>query len=168
VGPMHSRARLNPPVVFGLKGVVGKVRSSRPSESGTRHFTPRRHTYTVRLRDKRYIRLIELIDANRKKTVTGKGGLEASPQNIDGETHHYTFIAAVCMLMPDFCANHPNDVRHRRSTSTGSHRHYLGNAVQVVVAREARFTRSRRYTHTVQLRICAETLGGAGREVRGI
>jgi hypothetical protein len=98
---MHSRARLNPPVVFGLKGVAGKVRPARPSESGTRHFTPRRHTYTVRLRDKRYIRLIELIDANRKKTVTGKGGLGASPQNINGETHHYTFIAAVCMLMPD-------------------------------------------------------------------
>jgi hypothetical protein len=78
-----------------LEGIVGKVYPARPLESEMGHFTPRRHMCAVCLRDKRRICLIELIDANRKKTVTGKR-LAACPQNIDGETHYYNFIATVC------------------------------------------------------------------------
>jgi hypothetical protein len=47
----------------------------------------------------RCIRLVELIDANRKKTAIEKR-LTANRQKVDMETHHCTFIAAVCTLRP--------------------------------------------------------------------
>jgi hypothetical protein len=53
----------------------------------------------VRLRDERFIYLIELIDANRKKTVTGNGWQLVGRTSM-GETHHCTFIVAVCPLRP--------------------------------------------------------------------
>jgi len=49
----------------------------------------------VCLRDERGICLVELINANRKKTVNGKGD-----RILIGETHHCTFIVAVCTLRP--------------------------------------------------------------------
>jgi hypothetical protein len=54
----------------------------------------------VRLWDERRICLVELIDANRKKkTVTGKGWQLVGRTSM-GETHHCTFIVAVCPLRP--------------------------------------------------------------------
>jgi hypothetical protein len=49
----------------------------------------------VRLRDERRICLVELIDVNRKKKK-----LAACRENINQETHHCTFAAAVCTLRP--------------------------------------------------------------------
>jgi hypothetical protein len=53
----------------------------------------------IRLRDERCICLVELIDAKRKKTVRGKGWQLVGRTSIR-ETHHCTFIAAVCTLNP--------------------------------------------------------------------
>jgi hypothetical protein len=53
----------------------------------------------VRLRDERRICLVELIDANRKKTVTGEGWQPVS-RTLIGGTHHCTFLAAICTLRP--------------------------------------------------------------------
>ena len=53
----------------------------------------------VRLRDERRICLVELIDANRKKTAAGKGWQLVGRMSIGG-THHCTFIVAVCTLRP--------------------------------------------------------------------
>jgi hypothetical protein len=53
----------------------------------------------VRLRDERLICLVELIDANRKKTVTGNSGQLVGRTSM-GETYHCTFIAAICTLGP--------------------------------------------------------------------
>jgi hypothetical protein len=53
----------------------------------------------VRLWDERCICFVELIDANRKKTTMGKGWQTVGRMMI-GETHHRTFIAAVCTLRP--------------------------------------------------------------------
>jgi hypothetical protein len=82
------------------------------------------------LRGERCIRLVELIDANRKKTVTGKGW-QAIGRMLVEETHH----------------------------CTGSRRHHLRYAVQAVVAMKVRLRVARRYTHTVHLRRGAEQGG---------
>ncbi len=49
----------------------------------------------VCLCDERRICLVELVDASRKERVKDKGS-----RILDGKTHHYTFIAAVCTLRP--------------------------------------------------------------------
>jgi hypothetical protein len=53
----------------------------------------------VRLQDERRICLVELIDTDRKKTVTGKGWQLVGRTSI-GETYHRTFIVAVWTLRP--------------------------------------------------------------------
>jgi hypothetical protein len=53
----------------------------------------------VRLRDERRIYLVELIDANRKKAVTGKGWPPVG-RTMARKTHHCTFLVAICTLRP--------------------------------------------------------------------
>jgi hypothetical protein len=73
----------------------------RPSESEmaqTEHWTLEKYT-VVRLQDERRICLVKVIDANRKKTIMGKGWQSVGSRLI-WETYHFTFTAAVCMLRP--------------------------------------------------------------------
>jgi hypothetical protein len=82
-------------VVLDRDGVV--VREGIPREV-VRRGIARKEIY-VGLRDERRICLVELIDANRKKTVTGNGGQLVGRTSM-GETHHCTFLAAICTLRP--------------------------------------------------------------------
>ena len=100
------------------------------------------------------IRLVELIEANRKRTMTGKDW-QPVRRMIVGETHHCTFIAAVCT--GSLIANHPNDIRRRR--------HHLCDAVQTVVAMTTESHSQVSYYDIVHLHT-VETLSRAGREVR--
>ena len=77
----------------------------------------------------RRIHLVELIDANRKKTTTEKGWQPIGRKLI--RTHHCTFLAVVCTLRPASGPIIPDDVRHR---CAGSCRHHLRDMVQAVVA----------------------------------
>jgi hypothetical protein len=75
--------------------------------------------------------------------MTGKR-LEARRQDVDwGDAPLHSYCRDLYALA-GLCANHPNDVRHRRACG---HRHYPCNAVQVVVARNVRFTRSQVHPH---------------------
>jgi hypothetical protein len=109
----------------------------------------------VRLRDERRICLVELIDAKQKEKNDRKR-LAACTRTSIGETHHSTFIVAVCTLRPASVLIIPNDVRHRHA---GSRRHYLRDAVQAVVTMKVRLRVAHRYTHTVHLHREAERLG---------
>ena len=53
----------------------------------------------VCLREERHVSLAELIDANRKNTMMGKGWQPVG-RSLFEETHHCTFIAAICTLRP--------------------------------------------------------------------
>jgi hypothetical protein len=80
------------------EGVV--EREGIPREAvGERDETLHTKEVYIRLRTKQRICLVELIDANRKKTVRGKG-CEPIGRTLIRETHHCTFIAAVCTLRP--------------------------------------------------------------------
>jgi hypothetical protein len=107
----------------------------------------------VRLRDERCISLIELIDVNREKTMKGKGWQNIGRTSI-GETHHCTFIAAVCTLKRTSVPIIPtDDVRHRPADN---HRHHLRDAAQAVAAMKVRSRVARRYPYFVHLRRDAE------------
>jgi hypothetical protein len=98
VGLVHARARLNSQVDLDREGVVEG--ESIPREAvGERDEALHAKEIYVRLRDERRICLVELTDANRKKTVTGKGW-QPVRRTLMGGTHHCTFIAAICSLMP--------------------------------------------------------------------
>ena len=71
-------------------------------------------TVYARLQDERRICLVELIDAKRKKTVTGKGWQPVG-RTLIGETHHCTFHYCNLHARASLSTNHPNDVRHRRA-----------------------------------------------------
>jgi hypothetical protein len=83
----------------------------------------------VRLRDEWLICLVEPIDVNRKKTMTGKGWRLVGRMLIGRRT----IALSGCTLRPASVLIIPNDIRHRRA---GSHRHHLRDAVQAVVAME--------------------------------
>lgn len=152
MGPVNLRTRLNPPVIFGCRGAVGKLYPTRPLWSVTRHFTPRGHMYgctPCNTSVKRCICLIELIDANKKKDSYGKGWLRVRRKLIGRRTITLLFLrVARSAAQASFCANLPNDNRHFRA---GSHPRYLCNAVHVVVAREAQFTCSQVHPNTMHL-----------------
>jgi hypothetical protein len=102
--------------------------------------------------DERRICLLELIDANRKKPMTGKGWQPICTTLI-GETHHCTFIAAVCTFRPASVPIIPTtfDTVALVAVTTIS--------VTAVVAIKLRLRVARKYTHTVYLRRDAEEGG---------
>jgi hypothetical protein len=88
-------------------------------------------------------RLVELVNANREKTMTGKR-LAACQQNVDLEDAPLHSHCCNLHAQASLSANHPNDVRHHRA---GSHGYYLCNVIQIVVARKVLFTRSQVHPH---------------------
>jgi hypothetical protein len=159
VGLVHARARLNPRVIFGPRGCC-IPREAVGERDETLHakeiyVRPRNSYGKVAKGSKRRICLVELIDANRKKTVTGKGW-QSVGRTLIGGTHHCTFLAAICTLRQRQCQSS----QLRSTRCAGSRRHRLRDAAQVVVAM-VRSRVARRYTHTVNLRRDAEQ----GREV---
>jgi hypothetical protein len=87
--------------------------------------------------------LVELIDANRKKPMTGKGWQPVG-RTLIGETHQCTFIAAVSTLRPASPTTFDTVAPVAITTISAT-------AVQAVVAMEARLRVARRYTHAVHL-----------------
>jgi hypothetical protein len=81
---------------FWTARVRGKVYPARPSESEMRLHA--KEIY-VRQRDERRICFVELIDANRKKTLMVTDW-QLVGRTLIGETYHCIFIAAVCTLRP--------------------------------------------------------------------
>jgi hypothetical protein len=108
----------------------------------------------VRRWDDRRICLVELIDANRKKPMTGNGW-QSVGRTLIRETHHCTFIAAVSTPWPASVPIIPTTF----NTVALVRRHHLRDAVQAVVAIKVRLRVARRYTHTVHLRRDAEQGG---------
>jgi hypothetical protein len=116
-------AQFNPRVAFGPRGCCkeGKAYRAKPSESGTRHYTPS----VARLRDERPLSGASTLSSRsvlteRKKDADGKR-LAACGQNIDqGDTplrSHCCHLHAQANLS----ANHPNGVRRRHCPSCGGY-----------------------------------------------
>ena len=96
----------------------------------------------VCLRDEWCIHLVELIDADRKRTVTSKGWQPVGRTLIGDAPLHFP-----CYSLHAFSANRPNDVRQHR---TGSCCHYLRDAVQAVVAMNDSLSQAHPHRASVQ------------------
>ena len=112
-----------------------KLYPMRPLESKmaqTEHWTLEKYM-VVYLQVEWHICLVEMIDANRKKTIMEKGWQSVGSRLI-WETYHFTFTATVCMLKPISVPIIPTTVN-----------------VIVLAAVKVRLRVIHRYTHTIHL-----------------